>query len=464
MYDLVVRSARIVTPDGIVMGDLAVEGETIAAISQGLGPGKNEVEATGMVVFPGVVDGQVHLSSRPGSGKPADDLEGGTRSAIFGGVTSMIDFTVQRQGETLLESCDRRLEEIRGHAIVDIALHCGVTRFDRDTPAHIKELVERGITSFRVFGGGTEGVLRDSEMLQLAEAVAAAGGLLMAHSEGGDGVDYLGESQRADGRVAASDYPASRPDLIEAYRIYSLATLTRLAKCPLYVSRLSTARGLEVIRRFRDEGWDIQAESCPQYLLLDDAVYNGEAGHRFIDSPPLRGANDRQMLTQAVADGEIEVISSGHCPFSIEQKDAGDGVFLDTPAGLMGVETLFSLMFSHIVALGDGGLTPRSNASMLLLSRLLAQNPAQLFGLDPAKGSLREGADADFFVFDPNPIRRLRSVDLHSKGDWTPYEDSEVRGDIRAVYLRGKRMVDGGQLYGKPGFGHFLPGRKDPAI
>jgi dihydropyrimidinase len=463
MYDLVVRSARIVTPDGVVMGDLALLGGVIEAIGQGLGPGREEVEATGMVICPGVVDAQVHRSARPGGSTPVDDIERGTRAAVFGGVTSLIDFTIQREGESLLESSERRIAEIHSKAIIDVGLHCGVTRFDPDTPTQVHELVERGLRSFRVFGGGAEGVLRDGDMLSLAEAVSGAGGLLMAHSEGGDAVGYLGEKLRKANRVDAVEYPDSRPDFVEAYRMYSLATLTRLANCPLYISRLSSARGLEVIRHFREEGWDIHAESCPQYLLLDADAYADDEGHRNIDSPPLRRSADRQALTQAVSQGEIQVIGSGHCPFSMQQKDAGQGAFLKTPGGLMGVETLFSLMFSHLVALGDGGLTPRSNASMLLLARVLAQNPAKLFGLAPAKGSLREGADADFFIFDPNPIRRLRCMDLHSAGDWTPFEGREVRGEIRTVYLRGERMVDGGQLYCKPGFGRYLPSDKEAA-
>jgi dihydropyrimidinase len=461
MYDLVVRSGRIVSPDGVVMGDLAVNGEKIAAIGQGLGPGRQEVDATGKVVFPGVVDAHVHMGRINQEQRSADDIENGTRAAVFGGVTTVIDFTVQDPEKSLTASLDQRQAEIFGKAHVDMALHGSFTSYSEANRDQIHDLVERGVTSLKIYTAyGDAGLqLSDREILAVAKEVAESGGLLMVHAENGDAVDFLSRGLERAGKTTAPYHEESRPDLVEAEAIYRVAILAQIAECPLYVAHLSSLRGLEVIRRFREEGRTIHAETCPQYLLLDKSRYAGEQGHRFIASPPLREAADRQALTRAVAEGEIEVMATDHCPFSTTQKDAGGGNFLKTPGGLAGVETLFPLMFSHLVALGDGGLTPRSNASLMLLSRVLAENPARLFGLAPRKGFLRAHADADFFIFDPNPIRRISAEDLHGKADWSPYEGMEVRGSILSVYLRGKRLVDGGQLYGEPGFGQFVEGK-----
>jgi len=461
MFDLVVRSGRIVTPEGVVMGDLAVSGETIAEIGQGLGPGKEEIDATGRIVFPGVVDAHVHLGVPSKEFFSVDGMQTGTRTAVFGGVTTVIDFTVQEPGEDLVASFERRRDAIAGEAHVDVALHVNVTSFSQAALDRVPALVERGAPSFKVFTAyGEAGMqLGDAEILRLADAVGRAGGLLMAHCENGDAAAFLREKAKAARETAVRFHEASRPDLVEAEAIHRVATLSRLAECPLYVVHLSTARGLEVIRRFRGEGWTIRAETCPQYLLLDRGLYEGEDGHLYVVHPPLRTAADRAALMAAVNEGEIDVLATDHAPFSREQKSAAGGDFTRTPGGMPGVETLFPLTFSRLVALGDGGLTPRSNASLLLLARVLAENPARLFGLLPAKGVLRRGADADFLVFDPNPIRRLRTADLHGAADWCPFEDFEVRGEIRSVYLRGKRVVEGGQLHGAPGDGRFVPGR-----
>lgn len=461
-FDLVVRSARIVTPDGVVMGDLGVTAGLIAEIGQGIEAGTQEIDATGRLVFPGIVDAHVRFGAPVGDTVCADDVESGTRAAVFGGVTTVIDCTVQQPGESLLDSFERRRAGIAGRSYLDVGLHTSFSEFSLGNLAQVPEIVERGAASFKVTtaGGPPGGRLDDEGIVAVAHAVGRAGGLLMLHAENGDAVDYLSQHLRNQGRTDAGHFESGRPDLVEAEAIYRVATLARLADCPLYVTHLSSARGLEVIRRFRQEGWEIHAETGPHYLLLGDDCLSGEDGHRFITCPPLRRAADRQALTEAVNEGEIQVVASDHCPLRNAQKDAAPDDFSHTPPGLPGVETLFPLMFGHLVALGDGGLTPRSNASLILLARELAENPARLFGLAPAKGALREGADADFLIFDPNPIRRLRAMDMHGGGDWIPYEDFEVRGEIRSVYLRGERLVDGGQLYAAPGVGRYVPGRR----
>ncbi len=460
-YDLVIRSGRVVTPNGVVMGDLGVSGGLIAAIGQGIDAGEQEIDATGRVVFPGIVDAHVHLGAPVGGNVSLEGVESGTRAAAYGGVTTVVDFTAQQPGESLIDSFERRKADIAGKAYVDVGLHVNITDFSEENLDQVPKLVERGAPSFKIYtayaGDGRQ--LGDEAIIRVADAVGRSGALLMLHAENGDAASYLSAQLKAQGKSGAVRHELSRPDLLEAEAIHRVATLAHLADCPLYVVHLSSARGLDVIRRFRDEGWLIHTETCPQYLLLNRDRHDDEAGHRFITCPPLREQHNLQILTDAVTSGEIDVVATDHCPLTVAQKDAGAGDLGATPGGLPGVETLFPLMFSHLVALGDGGLTPRSNASLILLARVLAENPARLFGIAPTKGALREGADADFLIFDPNPIRHIRSVDLHGNADWTPFEDAEVRGEIRSVYLRGERVMDGGQLYARPGLGRFLPGR-----
>lgn len=458
MYDLVIRSARIVTPSGIVMGDLGIKDDIIAAIGQGLGPGREEMEATGLLLFPGIVDTRVHFGATRRGFSSADDMESGTRAAAFGGVTCVLGFAEQAADETLAEAFTRRRQGIEGKAHVDVGLHSDISVFGDTTLEDMAALRQQGVGSFRVCAAGKEQVapLTDGNILSVAAQAAALDAMLMVHAENGAAADFLSERAICAATTDPTRHSESHPELIEAEAIYRLATLARLAECPLYVSPLSSARSLDLIRRFRSEDWTIFTETNPHYLLLDADLCGGENGQRYITQPPLRGSRDRQGLTSAVMEGEIEVISSGHCPFTAKDKDSGGGHFMKTPPGLPGVETLFQLMFSHIVALGDGGLTPRSNASLLLLSRVLAENPSRIFGLAPRKGSLQEGADADIIVFDPNPVRRVRAAELKGAADWDPYDGAEVRGSIRSVFLRGRKIVDEGHLFGQPGDGRFV--------
>jgi len=459
LYDLVFRSARVVTPDRVILGDLGLTGGRVSAIGPGLGPGKEEIDASGKLIFPGFIDAHVHLGVAIRGMTSADGVEEGSRAAAFGGVTTLIDFTVQDRGETLLDSFHRRRARMDGCAHVDIALHANLTDFSPANLDQIPELLEEGAAGIKIFTAYKEAgmQLSDDRILQVAERVGAAGGLLLAHAENGDAVDFLAARLAAQGRRDAAAHGESRPDLVEAEAVFRVATLARLSGCPLYIVHLSSAKGLEAIRRLRVDGWKLHAETCPQYLFLDSGRYGEAEGHRYIASPPLRGEEDRTRLLDALLGDEIDVVATDHCPFTIAEKNAGGGDFLRTPNGIGGVETLFPLMFTRLIDLGEGNIEPRHNAGLLRLTRLLAENPARIFGLSPRKGALVEGADADLMLFDPRPVGRIQAARMHGACDWDPYEGMETRGAVAGVWLRGKRIVEGEKLLGRPGDGKFLP-------
>ncbi len=459
MYDLVFRSARIVTPDRVILGDLGVGGGKISAIGPKLGPGKDEVDGTGKLLFPGFIDAHVHLGVPIRGTESADGVTEGSRAAAFGGVTTLIDFTVQEHGEPLLDSFHRRRERIEGASYVDIALHANLTNFTEDNLAKIPDVLVAGAAGIKIFTAYREAgmQLSDRQILRVAEKVAEAKGLLMCHAENGDAADYLAERLSAQGRKDAAAHGESRPDLVEAEAIFRVATLARIAGCPLYVVHLSSARGLETIRRLRADDWQIYAETCPQYLFLDRSAYEGEHGHRFIASPPLRDELDGVRLFDAVLGDEIEVVATDHCPFTSAQKAMGGGDFMTTPNGIGGVETLFPLMFTRMLALGENGLEPKHNAALLRLVRVMAENPARIFGLAPRKGALIEGADADLVLYDPLHTGTISAAELHGACDWDPYEGMEVHGQVEGVWLRGGRIVEGESLCCDVGLGEFRP-------
>ena len=464
MYDFVFRSARIVTSDRVILGDLGISGAKIGAIGPKLGPGKDEIDASGKLLFPGFIDAHVHLGVPIAGTESVDGVTEGSRAAAFGGVTTLIDFTVQDEDESLIDSFHRRRTRIEGAAFVDIALHANFTRFSEDNLDQIPEVLAEGAAGLKIFmayrSAGMQ--LEDQEILKVAEKVSRAGGLLLVHAENGDAADFLEDVMINSGLFRAPAHAMSRPDLIESEAIHRVATFAHLTDCPLYIVHLSSARGLETIRRLRADEWKIYAETCPQYLFLDDSQYNSEDGHRYITSPPLRKVEDGVHLLDAVLGDEIEVVATDHCPFTTTQKDKGGRDFLLTPNGIGGVETLFPLMFTRLLALGENGLEPKHNAGLLRLVRVLAENPARIFGLAPQKGMLSEGADADLVLFDPKPSHTISASEMHGGSDWDPYEGMELRGAIDGVWLRGKRIVDGEALLGEPGDGEFLSARPSP--
>jgi len=463
LYDLVFRSARIVTPDRVILGDLGILDGLIAAVGPGLGPGREEIEASGRILFPGIIDAHVHLGVPIRGAESVDGVREGSRAAVFGGVTTLIDFTVQNKGESLVESFERRRAGIEGASYCDIALHANFTDFNEGNLAEIPEVLARGAAGIKIFmayrRAGMQ--LSDVEILNVAQRVSRAGGLLMVHAENGDAADFLAEGLAEEGRRDAAAHAESRPDLIEAEAVFRVATLARIAKCPLYLVHLSSARGLETIRRLRADDWDILVETCPQYLLLDSSRYAEPDGQRYLASPPLRAKNDGLRLLDAVLGDEIEVVATDHCPFSRAAKDAAED-FLSVPNGIGGVETLFPLMFTRLTNLAEGGLAPKHNTILLRLARLMAENPARIFGLAPRKGAIVSGAEADLLLYDPAPHREVRAEDLHGAADWDAYEGMAIRGAVEGVWLRGKRIVEGEALLGKAGDGRFveaLPGK-----
>ncbi len=464
MYDLIFRSARVVTPDRVILGDLGVTGERISAIGPNLGPGKEEIDATGKLLFPGFIDAHVHLGVPIRGTESADGVTEGSRAAAFGGVTTLIDFTVQDHSEPLLDSFHRRIARMEGAAHVDVALHANFTNFTEDNLAQIPEVLAQGAAGIKIFTAYREAgmQLSDRQILRVAEKVAESGGLLMCHAENGDAADYLAERLAAEGRKDAAAHGESRPDLVEAEAIFRVATLARIANCPLYVVHLSSFRGLETIRRLRADDWKIFAETCPQYLLLDRSRYEGEDGHRYIASPPLREKVDGVRLLDAVLGDEIEVVATDHCPFTCAQKAMGGGDFMKTPNGIAGVETLLPLMFTKLLALGENGLEPKHNAGLLRLVRVMAENPARIFGLAPRKGALKEDADADLVLYDPAPTRTLSAADMHGGSDWDPYEGMEVRGAVDSVWLRGVKVVAGDTMIGSSEIGKFSKASSSP--
>lgn len=454
--DLVVRGGRVVSEGAVTEATLVVSDGRVSGWLDPRAPveAATVVEARGAWVLPGAVDPHVHFAV---FSPMVDDFESASISAAHGGVTTIVPFIGGGDGVGVGEALDRFIEEGQRRSVVDFAMHARL----RPDPAlidRIPDAVARGVPSVKFFlAYRRRGLLFSDDLaLRLLEVTAACGGLALVHAENGWAIDHLETRLAAAGRTAPADYLASRPHATEREAVARAIALAELAGCPLYVVHLSTREGLEEIRRARAAGAPVFAETCPQYLFLTDAEM-ARQGARAKVAPPLRWDRDREALWSGLRDGSVQTIGSDHAPYTVADKAVGGTDIFAAPFGMPGVETMVPLVL--------GGPGDRGGLDVAQLAQRLSEHAARIFGLYPRKGTLRVGADADFVLWDPEPETVIRARDLHSRAGYTCFEGWSVRGRIRAVYLRGRPLVEDGALRARPGTGRFLPrspGRVEP--
>jgi dihydropyrimidinase len=451
--DCVVRNGTVVTAEGSIATDVGIRGGRIAAIGTGL-QGDRVVEAAGHYVFPGFIDAHVHLQMLIGDIITGDDFTTGTIAAACGGTTTVIDFTENCRGQDLAEWVARRRAQADGHVAVDYALHLTLADASENTLAQLPILAQEGYASAKLYTTYEGLRLADGEILALLAATRACRILPMVHTENDQAIAYLTAQLLAQGRTAPKYHPLSRPPLVEAEAANRVTILAQLVDSPLYIAHLTCRETLERVRAARQRGQNVHAETCPQYLFLslDDYERPGFEGAKFVLSPPLRDKANWDILWSALAQGELQVVSTDHCPWYYQtQKVLGRDSFAKIPNGAPGIETRVPLLFSEGV--GHGRL------SMQRFAEVCATAPAKLFGLYPRKGTIAVGSDADLVIYDPDKEVTLSYKDLHQQVDYCPYEGRVVHGYPRTVLLRGQVIVEDGQFVGHAGQGQFIPGQ-----
>jgi dihydropyrimidinase len=451
MFDLVIANGTLVTAEATVRADLGISGERIAAIGARL-DGLETMDATGMLVLPGAVDEHVHLQMPVACVTSSDDFFTGTRAAACGGTTTVIDFAEPEEGQTLIEALAARRAEADGRVAIDYGLHMTLSHAGDETLAQVPACIEAGSASFKLYMAYAGLRLDDGGLLRALAGLRQHGGRALVHAENHHAIVYLTARALAEGRTGPENHPLTRPAVMESEAIHRLLALAHVAGAPLVLAHLSCALGLEQVRAARARGQTVWVETCPQYLLLDEAETRraGFEGAKFVMSPPLRRQEDRVALWAGLAAGEVDTVATDHCPFFYAtQKTRGRGDFSRIPGGAPGVETRLALLYTHGVRAG------RLTAERWV--EVCCTEPARRFGLAPRKGTLAVGADADVVIFDPERRATLSFETLHQNVDYCPYEGWEVQGYPLAVLSRGEVIVRDGQFLGAAGRGRFLP-------
>lgn len=458
-FDLIISNGKIVLPDKIVNGDLAVAKGKIAAIMPAnSGYSANKViNAFNKYVVPGGIDAHTHIYHEYGNFRTNDTFETGTMAAAFGGTTTIIDFAVQKKGESALAAIEKRKKEIAGKAVVDYALHSCLTDGSDSTISEIEEIVKNGIASFKIYMTyRKEGqMVDDGALLAILKEARKCGGLVGVHAENAAISEYLADKFVEQGLTAPKYHALSTPNIVEAEAVNRAIYLARSTGTALYVYHLSTKEGVELVRAARLKGMQIYAETCSHYLLLTDQVYEEPHPENYLVSPPLRKKDDQTALWSGLKDQTISVIASDGIALDSKHKKKSK-VFTEIPKGLAGVETRFPLLWSEGVA--KGRLTPEE------FVRIVASNPAKIFGLYPTKGCLLPGSDADIVVIDPEKRSKLSPENLHMKVDYSIYDGMECIGYPIITICRGKILVEQEKFVGQIGYGNFVSAKIEPEL
>jgi dihydropyrimidinase len=458
-----IKHGTIVNADATTRADLLIDGERIALIgtdlesSHGVSADRT-IDATERWVIPGAIDVHTHMELPFGGTFAKDTFETGTRAAAFGGTTTIVDFAVQPRGGSLRQGLDAWMEKAQGNAVIDYGFHMIVSDVRDDVLSEMDQLVDEGISSFKLFTA-YPGVFYsdDGAIFRAMQQSAKNGGLIMMHAENGMAIDVVAAQDVAAGRTDPYYHGTSRSPVFEGEATNRVIRLAEVAGSPVYIVHLSAADALNELRQARNEGLRAYAETCPQYLFLTlDDLGHGFEGAKFVCSPPLRPAEHAEELWKGLQTDDLQVVSTDHCPFDFHgQKELGEGDFRKVPNGLPGVEDRVDLLH-------DGGVVA-GRISPNRWVELISTAPARMFGL-ASKGSISVGADADVVIYDPNRTRTISASTHHMDVDYSCYEGREVRGAADTVLSRGKIVVDAGEFLGSPGDGRFVKRQRSSVV
>src|ERR1700740_3373281 len=453
-FDTIVHSGTVVTATDTYIADVAISGGKIVAIGKDLPRENNRklIDAAGKYLMPGGIDVHTHLDMPFGGTTSADDFETGTRAALFGGTTTLIDFAIQYKGQSLRTAFDTWMQKAASKATSDYSFHCIITDLPDAQLAEMPALVRDGVSSFKLFMA-YPGVfmLDDASIFKAFRATAKNGGLVCMHAENGNAIDVIVQQALAEGKRAPKYHALTRPTTAEAQATGRAIALAEMAGAPVYIVHLSCNDALERVREARDRGLPVYAETCPQYLYLslENMDAPGFEGAKYVFTPPLREKWHQEKLWNGLKRDHLQVVSTDHCPFCFkEQKELGKDDFTKIPNGGPGVEHRMSLIFSGGVAKG------RFSANRFV--ELVSTTPAKLFGLYPRKGTIAIGSDADLVIFDPDRKHTISAKTHHMRVAYSMFEGIQVTGMPTTVLSRGQVLIDGGKFLGRAGQGKFL--------
>lgn len=460
MVDVLIKGGHIVTAVDNYVADILVCEGRVETIGRELSVESAEQhDASDLIVMPGGVDVHTHMQFLLDPAETCDTFETGTRSAAFGGTTTIVDFAQQQKGQSPKQVVDQRLALAEPQACVDYGFHVILTDVNAGALSELPGLINNdGISSFKMFMA-YPGVLMvdDAAIFKTMRTVGVHGGMVNLHAENGGVIQVLIEEALAQGNTSPKYHALTRPTIMEGEATHRAIRLAELAEIPVYIVHLSAKEALDAVVEARDRGIPAFAETCPHYLFLTMAEYDRPEfeGAKYVMTPPLRDHHCQQALWRGLKFDDLQIVSTDHCPFCFNEtpygihrsKQLGKDDFSQIPNGAPGVEFRIPLLF-------DGGVGG-GKISLNRFVQLTSTAPAKMFGLFPRKGTIAVGSDADLVLFDPKKQHVLSASTHHSNVDYSLFEGRRVTGKVEKVFLRGELIVDGDRWLGKTGAGQY---------
>jgi dihydropyrimidinase len=458
---VLIKDGLVITHAGSFEADVRIEGEKVTALAARGTDWQADVviDAAGKYVVPGGIDVHTHMELPFGGTFASDSFETGTRAAAWGGTTTIVDFAVQSKGSGLMEGWEAWMAKAEGNCAIDYGFHCILSDVNDQSLKEMDIAIGEGVSSFKMFMA-YPGVFysTDGEIFRAMQKAAENGATIMMHAENGIAIDVLIAQALDRGETDPLYHGIVRKSILEGEATHRAIKLAELAGSPLYIVHMSALEALAEVTNARDEGLNVYAETCPQYLFLDlDDLGNGFEGAKFVCSPPLRDRAEghQEALWSGLATNDLQVVSTDHCPFCFEdhpelgrQKRLGEGDFSKIPNGLPGVE--------HRVELIYHGAVTEERLSLERWVEVCSTTPARMFGLFPRKGTIAVGADADIVIFDPKRKHVLSAATHHMRTDYSCYEGMQLAGSVDTVLSRGRVIITDNEYRGQKGDGKYL--------
>jgi dihydropyrimidinase len=432
--ELLIQKGNIISADDNFCGDIFIKDKRIERVGRGITSDSFNgkiMDARGYYIFPGGIDPHVHLHLPSPAGFSSDNFESGSRAALAGGTTSFIDFVTPKRGQSITEALHLRRKEA-DNSLCAVKFHVSPVEWTKNTESEIIHCIKQeGIKSFKVYMAYQSSIgLNDEDILKVMKVVGKHGGMVTMHCEMDSEIEKLRKRFISEGKTVPKYHPLSRPNYVEADAVKKAITLAEKAGCPLYIVHVSTKEALEHIKKAQDKGQIVYAETCPQYLLLDDSLYDQEfvKACKYVMSPPLRKKEDQETLWQAINDGIIQTVGTDHCPFTLAQKRSGINDFTKVPNGAGGIEHRLSLLYTFGVL--------QNRISLEKFVEITSTNPAKIFGFEN-KGEIMEGYDADLIIWDPLAKETILANTHHSNCDLNIYEGFKLTGKAKTVIQNG---------------------------
>lgn len=450
---LILKGGKIVSDKITYFSDIKVDGGKIVEIGGNLESKDCEiVDVSGSYIIPGGIDTHTHFDLDTGTTITADDFISGTKAAIAGGTTTILDFATQSKGKSLKAGLEEWHHKARNKAYCDYGFHMAITDWSDSVCDEMDEMIKQGVSSFKLYMA-YKGTLQvdDSIIYKALEKSKNIGAIIGFHCENGDLVCELVDKNLKENHISPQYHATSRPPMLEAEATSRLMKIAEITKSKVCVVHLSCKESLDEVLKAKKRGVDVVVETCPQYLLLNEDKYKleGFEGAKYVMSPPLRNVKNNDILWKALEQNQIDTIGTDHCSFNYKkQKELGIDDFSKIPNGAPGVEHRVGLLYTYGVS--------TNKISINRMVELLSTNPAKIYGLYPQKGTIEVGSDADLVVLNPNKTKVIKAEDQVQNVDYTPYENYRLNCEIERVYLRGKEVSRNGKIIDNFPTGKYL--------